>query len=115
MGLFYSIIAALYMMKLIFIFLQRFLSNKIQKNTVQQKFSFQSSSDDDQAWRYHRQQNTLYPEGGLFCEENFSRYVNLCSVNHAYHKLKTLIPSIIGCEPITIFKKFISQYLSPLR
>ena len=47
-------------------------------------------------------------------KENFLRYLDLCYVNPAYHKLKTS-PSIIGCEPMRSFKKVFSQNLPPLR
>ena len=38
---------------------------------------------------YNQQQNTPYPKGGRFGEENFLRYLDLCYVNPVYHKLKT--------------------------
>ena len=38
---------------------------------------------------YQWQQNSLYPQGGRFCEENFLRYLGLCYVNPTYYKLKT--------------------------
>ena len=39
---------------------------------------------------YHRQRNTFYPKGGIYCDENFLRYLNSCyNMLTAYHKLKT--------------------------
>ena len=70
---------------------------------------------------YHLQQNTLYPlKGSRFCEENFLRYLFLCYINPAYHKLKIfrLLLAVnkvsLGCEPIRIFKKLFLQNLLPL-
>ena len=56
----------------------------------------------------------ITPRGGRFFEENFLRYLGSCHFNPAYHKLNTLIPSIISCELIRNFKKLLSQYLSLL-
>ena len=42
------------------------------------------------------------------------RYQDLCYVNPAHHIGIEDIPSIIGCEPITTFKKLCSLNLPPL-
>ena len=34
---------------------------------------------------------SLTPKGGRFCEDNLLHYLDLCNVNPAYHRLKTIL------------------------
>ena len=64
---------------------------------------------------YHPQQNIFNPKKWQILPKRntWVRYLDMCSVNPAFHKLIKDFPSIIGCEPIRTFWKIVFAKSAP--